>query len=389
MRCAVCGTELQGQPTHCPRCGTPLSYDQGASGQAPTNPSGAWQGGQAQYPGYGAAYPQQPQGPSFGSAAPPSMPYGAYAPPSTPYGPGAPYGTGAPPSTPYGPGAPYGAGAPPNMPPASGQGYQGPYQQGYGQPGQQPPPGWGVGAPATTPFAPPPAPKRRANPLLIVLSIVGIVVLIAAIGVGAIYFTRLGGSTSTSISAGSATSTPKPTNTPGPTVIYQNSMTTPDSGWPNDQDCFFRSDGYHIVSGTLCFAPVADQKSVDIKVDMNVLSGALGSPHGIILRHDKPSEYYEFAVDPYGHWVFFRCLATDTTCTKLVDYTANSAIHGGLHTVNTLEVSAVGSVFTFFVNGTQVGTANDSMLTFGAVGLAGDDNSEVVFTNVKITQPAQ
>lgn len=308
-------------------------------------------------------YPQQmPPGAPYGVPAPPSMPFGGYAPPSTPFG----------------------AGAPPNMPPGTAPGYQMPYPPAYGQ--QYGP--YGVGAPVTIPFAPaPPAapPKRRANALVIVLSIIGALVVIAAAGAGAIYLTQ--GAHNGNPAAGVAVASPTATATLGPTLLYQNAMTTPDSGWAQDQHCFFRKDGYHIVDGEICFAPIADETNVDIKVDMTVLSGDLGAPHGIIVRHDSSHEYYFFGVDPYGHWAFFKCLAGQSTCTRVVDFRSDAAIHGGLKVVNTLEVTAMGSHFTFMINGSQVGTADDSALTTGTVGLAGNDGTEVVYTNLTITMP--
>ncbi|HEX6799253.1 MAG TPA: hypothetical protein VF116_16205 [Ktedonobacterales bacterium] len=388
MRCAICGTEIQGQPSHCPRCGTQLFYDPSAGqGQAQqTNPQGTWPGaqpayppgaqpayppgysgyppeGQATPPGYGPVYPQQmPPGPAYGAPAQPSMPLGAYPPPGSPFGAGGPPGAAPGYQTPY--------------PPAYGQGQ--PYQP-YGAPPTTP---FGAPAPATTPFAPAAPPRRRANPLVVVLSIVCAVVVVAAAGAGLVYFTRHSGGPG-------GTSTGSATNTTGPTLLYQNTMTTPDSGWQQDSNCFFRSDGYHIVGFHLCFAPISDQKNVDITVDMNTLSGDFGSPHGIFLRHNSNPDRYEFDVDPYGHWTFYKCLAAQSKCLNIVDFTPNSAIHGGLHAVNTLEVIAVGTHFTFKVNGTQVGTADDSDLSVGAVGLAGNDNSEVVFSNLKITLPQQ
>jgi hypothetical protein len=70
-----------------------------------------------------------------------------------------------------------------------------------------------------------------------------------------------------------------------------------------------------------------------------------------------------------------------------VPFTANKAIKRGLNATNTLEVKAQGSLFTFFVNGTQVGHATDATIaTAGKCGLAGNDGIEVVFTNFSLTR---
>ena len=394
MRCALCGTEVFGRPANCPHCGTRLWYDEAEAAAQNQSPGAPWGPSQAAappsqplYPGYAPTYPQYPQegqapppgatplypqqtvpGAPYGGYAPPSAPYGAYAPPSVPVVPGG--------SAPGYPQAPY----PPGYGPAQGQPYApyGPY---------------GYGAPATTPFAPPTSPfapsatarKRRANPAVVVLSIVAALVVIVVASVGAVYLAR--GSQTANPNVGISAGSPAATSTLGPTLLYQNTMTTPDSGWPQDQNCFFKSDGYHIVGFHICFAPIADVANVDVKVDMTVLSGASGAPHGIVFRHNGNPDRYAFDLDSYGDWVLFKCIAAQQTCQSVVDYRTNSAIHSGLQVVNTLEVIAIGSHFTFKVNGQEVGTADDSTLTMGAVGFEGHDNSEVVFSNLKITLP--
>lgn len=86
--------------------------------------------------------------------------------------------------------------------------------------------------------------------------------------------------------------------------------------------------------------------------------------------------------------MFFKCASEDSTCTRVVDYTPNAAIHGGYNVENTLEVQAIGSHFEFFVNGTQVGQADDTWFQVGEVGLTGDQDIEVVFTNITILLPS-
>ncbi|HEX6820144.1 MAG TPA: hypothetical protein VF120_17340, partial [Ktedonobacterales bacterium] len=51
------------------------------------------------------------------------------------------------------------------------------------------------------------------------------------------------------------TATPGPSPTPTRTVLYQNALTSSDSNWNSDQNCFFGAGGYHIKGGFLCTAP--------------------------------------------------------------------------------------------------------------------------------------
>jgi hypothetical protein len=49
-------------------------------------------------------------------------------------------------------------------------------------------------------------------------------------------------------------------------------------------------------------------------------------------------------------------------------------------------VQAQGGHFVFSVNGTQVGTADDTTFTTGDTGLSGNDGIEVVYTNLTISK---
>ena len=98
------------------------------------------------------------------------------------------------------------------------------------------------------------------------------------------------------------------------------------------------------------------------------------------------NSHYTFAIDGLSDWVLFKCDASNS-CTRLVDYTPNSSIRGGLNTTNTIEVRAVGSHFSFLVNGTMVGENDDASLASGIVGLDCGDTIECVFTNLLLVRP--
>lgn len=67
-------------------------------------------------------------------------------------------------------------------------------------------------------------------------------------------------------------------------------------------------------------------------------------------------------------------------------YRFHVAIEIGPRQSNTLEVRAQGSHFVFFVNGAQVGTADDTTLPrVGEIALRAAGNAEVVFTDLTIT----
>jgi len=170
------------------------------------------------------------------------------------------------------------------------------------------------------------------------------------------------------------------------TVIYQNTFASNAEGWAQDPGhCSFGSDGYHATNGYACYAPIGDQSDVIISVNVQQLSGPTTSAYGIILRRASLGNSYQFLIDSNGKWVFAKCVSN--TCSKLIDFTSNAAIKGGLNTPNTLVVTAKASHFDFFVNGAKVGSTDDTTYTSGKVGVAGGDSIDCAFTNIVISRP--
>lgn len=367
MRCPTCGFSID-QPdlTQCPRCGNALPAPAGQSeqsshvvpsgqGQTPPEhqpypayppPPGAWTPQVNEANSYGA----QPQGQpgSYGQPAPYSQPgyYGAYAPPSGPYG--QPYGQPAPPSG-YGPY--YGQVAPPSYPMAPG----------YPQPGYPQPL-----------LAPLPVRKRRTG--LIIGSVAAVVVVLAACTWGTL-------ATVQALHLPSQTDHARVT----PIPVYYNSFLSNDDGWLDDgTHCFLRSDGYHIADYE-CFAPGGNRPDVDIKVEVKLVSGSLRYPMGIVFRLIRTGQYsnhYTFAISGNGWWELLKC--SGGSCSPLIDGLFSSAIHTGVGASNTLEVYAKGPHMSFFINGTAVGSFDDSTYSDGRAGLLCGQNMECAFTNFEL-----
>ncbi len=351
MPCPRCGYDLTNvNAAACPNCGLPLAQQPsyppagypGVS-SAPQYSQSPYQPGSEQQPtgwppNYGAnpGYPQNPANPGYG------------APPSTPFG--------APPSTPFGP----------------GQGYPPMY---YGQPGMP-----------SQQFAPPP---KKGNGLVIGI-IVAIIVVLVGGGAAAVALSGGGGAT-TATGTPTATSTLGPTATPTATVVYSESFanlpaSTHFGRWAEDTNCFYQNGGYHVTNGFICFAPIDDQSDVTVTIDTKQISGDSTSPYGFAFRMDADTGVgYEFAIDSASEWVFASC--DQNSCKPIVDFTQNSAIHGGLNTTNTFSVTAKGSHFDFFVNDTKVGQADDSTYTTGSIGPAVGGSMEAVFNNLQVTKP--
>ena len=324
MQCPSCGLQIDQQNSErCPRCGCMLSYPPThyASDDTPgsTPDSGGQQGESQQTSGY--RIPPAPENP---------------------------YGTD-------------GGSTPPSS-------YGQPTLQGYPIASDYPPP--------TYPrplLAPLPERKPRAGRIVGIVALV--VVVIAVCTGGALFAIHLLGQTTTGALSNTA-------GTPTPDVIYGAKLTSIDGaeGWSEVLDeCFLGSDGYHVMRGYLCYAPAGTQADVDVSLMVQQISGPTNYGYGIVFRRVALGNYYLFMIDSNSKWLFVKCV--NDTCTKMVDFTPNDAIKGGLKTVNALEVSAKGSHFDFFVNATKVGSADDSTFASGEVGVVGGSSSECVFTN--------
>lgn len=395
MSCPNCGLQITDpRLPNCPRCGQPLYASAPAPDQQPQG-----QGGMSPYPGYGAQPTMPP--PSYG--APPTTPstHGDQA--QTPY-PGASYGQ--PPTSPpaYG-GDPYAgqqpAGAQPGYPTYGQPSYgQPPYGQPaapstpmYGQPAAPSTPMYGqYGQPAapSTPYYgqgmpggyPPPQPPQRKRNLGLIIGLPVAIVLVLCIG-GFAALAVIGSRVSTSTSTNTGTSA---TSTPTEQVLFQDALTSSshNDSWPNDGNCAFASDGYHVKGAYLCYAPTNDVSDGTISVQAAQASGDTTQDYGLVFRRASKGNYYVFGIESSGKWDFYK--GVNNTASNIVEPTVNSAIKTGLNAKNTLKVTMSGSHFTFFVNDVQVGTADDSTFTSGKSGVAGGDSIESVYTDYKVTK---
>jgi hypothetical protein len=176
-----------------------------------------------------------------------------------------------------------------------------------------------------------------------------------------------------------------PYPTPSGTLVFSDGLTQPSSEWSNSTHCFFGTGGYH-VTNRICYAPAGVQTDIDVVVQVEQISGPTNVGYGITFRATPSVSHYTFGIDGLSHWALFKCDSSGS-CMQLVDYTPSASIRGGLNTANTVEVRAIGSHFTFVVNGTMVGTYDDSSLDSGKVGLDCGDTIECVFTNLIIVRP--
>jgi|GEM_PF-3175293 len=187
------------------------------------------------------------------------------------------------------------------------------------------------------------------------------------------------------------TITPTATATPAQKVTLQDPLTKRSTRWTEQQNCSMRGDGYHITDNNICFLAGAPIRDSYITVTVVQTVGVDDLSYGITLRRADKGSYYSFEIDGSGRWYFYKS-AVDSNgvpvLTLLASHADNPSIHTGLHQSNTLQVRATGPRFEFFVNDVKVGQVNDSSYAQGVIGLGGNDQVEVVYTNFILTQPA-
>jgi hypothetical protein len=231
------------------------------------------------------------------------------------------------------------------------------------------------------------SPNRRAPLVIGTLSLMVVLALLLGAGLllrGSLNINRAQTSVESTPAGQSHTTETPATATVFPgTTLYQSSLKGAAGGWVNDSHCLAKSDGYHITGAYLCYAPVTQQGNVDITVTAKQLSGPASLLYGIVFR-DSGSNYYLFAIDANGKWTFAKL--HNTTTTYLIQPTVSTAIKGTLNQTNVLEIRAVGSHFSLFVNGIQVGQASDSAYSAGLIGLTSEGGVEIVYVNIRIAK---
>lgn len=118
---------------------------------------------------------------------------------------------------------------------------------------------------------------------------------------------------------------------------------------------------------------------------MRQIAGPSSVLFGLIFRyHDTGStNAYEFVLDGVGNWQFNKVIEGPFLAIQPGEPTVG--IHAGLDVDNRLDVRAKGGHFTFSINGTQVGTADDATLASGVVGVTESHGCETVFSNFSVT----
>ena len=184
-----------------------------------------------------------------------------------------------------------------------------------------------------------------------------------------------------------ASVSPTPSPTPGGTVIYQAPLTSATRSWPNSSHSYFADGGYELRGAWIAYTPSPSVGDGLISVRLRQLSGPADQFYGLLFRGANDNLYYFYGISGSQQWTF--SLVTNGNGRPIVAPTADSHITAGLNANDTIAVRATGGHFVFYVNGAQVGQADDATISSGRVGLINTvGNLAVVYNDFTVTGPA-
>ena len=183
------------------------------------------------------------------------------------------------------------------------------------------------------------------------------------------------------------TPTVAPSPTPADKVIFQDAMSKPSSRWPQSGRSYFNDGGFEINGAWLVFAPTGALSNGMVSARLRQVGGVNDQFYGLVIRAQNNESYYVFGVSASQQWSFQRVAHGGHT--MIVGPTTDTHIKRGPNASNTISVRMTGSHFVFFVNGVQVGQADDSAYASGTVGLVNIvGRLQVIYNDFTVAAPA-
>jgi len=153
------------------------------------------------------------------------------------------------------------------------------------------------------------------------------------------------------------------------------------------------ADGRMLVTvntpSTVTFTVAAVNLSdFNLTVTTTQLGGGLANGYGIIFHYLDPQNFYRFDISGDSLWGFSR--RQNDQWIQIVELTSSPAIRPGYES-NALQIITRNNTFEFYANGALLGSATDSHLTLGRIGLFAstfdDSNTQIAFDDLKIVNP--
>ena len=194
-----------------------------------------------------------------------------------------------------------------------------------------------------------------------------------------------------------ATSVPQDQSAPSGTVLFQDDFATQAAGWDRfrtaEGTMDYNASGYRMLVNSLNtnFWSTPHKNFADVRMEVD--AGKLGGPDenriGLICRYTG-NDYYFFMITSDGYYGIGIYTGGQGVLLGQSEMQASDHINKGL-AVNHLRADCAGDTLTFYVNGTQVVSAQDDRLKSGDVGLlAGtfaQPGVDVIFDNFVALKP--
>jgi len=192
---------------------------------------------------------------------------------------------------------------------------------------------------------------------------------------------------------------PKPpaaTLPPSGTVLFQDTFDVNTTGWDrfaNDGGIMDYFDGGYrilvLIPGLNFWStPEKDYSDVRIEADVIKLAGPDENRMGLMCRY-RDGNYYFFIISNDGYFAIGKFIDNQTTLLGQSEMQMNAMVQPNM--INHLRGDCIGDTLTFYVNFTQVASAQDADLAAGDVGvLAGtftQPGVDVSFDNFVTLQP--
>ena len=191
---------------------------------------------------------------------------------------------------------------------------------------------------------------------------------------------------------------PVPATPPPPSgsVLFEDEFDVNTTGWDrftNEGGIMdYFEGGYRILVQrpglNFWSTPEKDYRDVRIEVDLLKLAGPDENRMGIMCRY-QAGNYYFFIISNDGYYAIGKFIGGETTLLGQSEMQPNGLIQPNM--INHLRADCIDNTLTFYVNFTEIATAQDSDLASGDIGVLAGSFSEpgvdVSFDHFVVMQP--
>lgn len=195
-----------------------------------------------------------------------------------------------------------------------------------------------------------------------------------------------------------ATQAPQPTA--GPAVLLQDDFSNSGSGWDRtsaaEGSTDYQDGGYRIFVNATNYSVWANPNQssytdVSVEVDALKVGGDDDNEFGIVCRHADPGNFYAAVISSDGFFGFYRRLnGGNFEALGSGQFETSDAINLGAES-NHIRLDCVGPTLTLYANGEMLGSASDSGISSGDVGLYAGTfevvGTEILFDNFVVHEP--